>query len=184
MSQKIVLLNVRLAFPVIWAPKPFANDPSSKPAYSASLLIADKDSQIDKVDELLEEVAFEIWDKKSAMIMKELRAKDRLALRSGDDKEQYDGFAGNHYISARSATKPLIIDRDKRPLEESDGRPYGGCYVNASVEFWVQDNKYGKRINATLRGLQFIADGDAFAGGAPATPEEFEDLGVDNSALA
>jgi len=75
-------------------------------------------------------------------------------------------------------------------LTEKDGRPYGGCYVNVSLDIWVQDPKgekakNGKRINATLRGIQFMADGDAFAGGAPADPEEFDDLGVgDASSIA
>lgn len=33
------------------------------------------------------------------------------------------------------------------------------------VEFWAQDNNYGKRVNATLLGVQFVRDGAAFAGG-------------------
>jgi len=29
-----------------------------------------------------------------------------------------------------------------------------GCYVNALLELYGQDNKYGKRINASLKGIQ------------------------------
>jgi len=99
-------------------------------------------------------------------------------------KPDMDGYAGNYFVSARAYQKPLVIDRGKQPLAETDGRPYAGCYVNASVEVWAQDNEFGRRINATLRGVQFLNDGDAFAGGAPATPDEFEDEGADESALA
>ena len=60
---------------------------------------------------------------------------------------------------------------------EADGLPYSGCYVNASIELWAQDNNYGKRINASLRGVQFYRDGDAVAGGGgPASEDEFDDL--------
>ena len=53
-------------------------------------------------------------------------------------------------------------------------------YVNGSIELWCQDNAYGKRINATLRGVQFLKDGEAFAGGGSASADEFDDLGVDD----
>jgi hypothetical protein len=81
-------------------------------------------------------------------------------------------------VSARSATRPLVIDKDKSPLTEQDGKPYAGCFVNASVELWPQDNNYGKRVNASLRGVQFFRDGDAFAGGGAASEDEFDDLAV------
>ena len=40
--------------------------------------------------------------------------------------------------------------------------------MNAIVELWAQDNNYGKRINASLAGVQFAKDGEAFAGGTVA----------------
>ncbi|MDC5277565.1 DUF2815 family protein, partial [Acinetobacter baumannii] len=64
----------------------------------------------------------------------------------------------------------------KTPLVQADGRPYAGCYVNAAIELWCQDNNYGKRINASLRGVQFLKDGEAFAGGGVASEDDFEDL--------
>ncbi|WP_244126983.1 ssDNA-binding protein, partial [Xylella fastidiosa] len=65
---------------------------------------------------------------------------------------------------------------DRTPLAAQDGRPYAGCYVNANIELWAQDNNYGKRINASLGGVQFLRDGEAFAGGGVASVEDFEDL--------
>jgi hypothetical protein len=86
-----------------------------------------------------------------------------------------------HAVNAgqgESKGRPLVIDRNRDPLTAADGKPYSGCYVNVSIDVWAQDNKYGKRINAQLKGIQFVRDGDAFGGGAPASPDEFEDLGV------
>ena len=112
--------------------------------------------------------------------LKEIETKDRMALHDGDTKGDYEGYAGNYFISARNKTRPTIFDRDgKTPLVQADGKPYAGCYVNAAIELWCQDNNYGKRINASLRGVQFLKDGEAFAGGGVASEDDFEDLSAD-----
>ncbi len=72
--------------------------------------------------------------------------------------------------------RPTVIDRDRTALIQADGRPYAGCYVNAVVDIWAQDNNFGKRINASLSGVQFLRDGDAFAGGGVAAPDDFDDI--------
>ncbi len=64
-------------------------------------------------------------------------------------------------------------------MAEEDGVIYAGCYVNASIEIWAQDNQYGKAIRATLRGVQFFRDGDAFTANNVAAADEFDDLSVD-----
>ena len=97
---------------------------------------------------------------------------------SGDTKE-YDGYAGQMALTAKrqeSKGRPLVIDKDKSPLTEADGKPYAGCYVNASVEIWAQENKYGKTLRCELLGLQFAADGDAFSAGSVADEADFDDL--------
>ncbi|MWN55950.1 ssDNA-binding protein, partial [Escherichia coli] len=60
-----------------------------------------------------------------------------------------------------------------------------GCYVNAVIDIWAQDNNFGKRINASLGGVQFLRDGDAFAGGGVASADDFDDIseGADAEAL-
>lgn len=173
--MKIKLSNVRLAFPVLFEAKTVNGE--GKPAFSASFLIGLDDPQVKTIEQAIEQVAKEKWGAKADAVLKQMRAQDRVALHDGDLKSNYEGFAGSLYISSRAVTRPLVIDRDKTPLAEADGRPYAGCYVNASVELWAQDNNYGKRINASLRGVQFLRDGDAFAGGGAASEDEFDDLG-------
>ena len=41
------------------------------------------------------------------------------------------------FVSARNALRPLVVDVDKSPLTAQDGKPYSGCYVNASLELWA-----------------------------------------------
>ncbi len=172
--MKIKLTNVRLAFPQLFEAKTVNGE--GKPAFSACFLLAAHDPQIKAINAAIDEVARAKWGAKAEAVLKQMRAQDKTALHDGDLKASYEGFEGNYYISARSITRPLVIDQAKAPLVESDGKPYAGCYVNASVELWAQDNNYGKRINASLRGVQFRRDGDAFAGGGAATEDEFDDV--------
>ncbi|WP_197331155.1 DUF2815 family protein [Ralstonia syzygii] len=172
--MKLKLNNVRLAFPVLFEAKTVNGE--GKPAFSASFLIDPSDPQIKVLNEAVEQIAKEKWGAKADAVLKQMRAQDKVCLHDGDLKANYDGFPGTLYVSARSATRPLIIDKDRSPLAEADGKPYAGCYVNASIELWAQDNNYGKRVNAGLRGVQFLRDGDAFAGGGAASEDEFDDI--------
>lgn len=104
---------------------------------------------------------------------------EKLCLRDGD-LEDYDGYEGHLYLSANSPLnrKPQIITnrkgKDGKWIEATEGganSPYSGCYVNALVRLWAQDNEHGKRLNASLEVVQFLRDGEAF-GAAPVDPNE------------
>lgn len=172
--MKVKLENVRLAFPVLFEAKTVNGE--GEPAFSASFLMAPSHSAVKALRDAAEAIGKDKWGAKWPNIKKELQLKDRLPLHDGDTKGDYTGYAGNLFVTSRNKTRPLVLDRDKSPLTAQDGKPYAGCYVNASIELWAQDNAYGKRINASLRGVQFLKDGDAFAGGGAASDEEFDDL--------
>ncbi len=187
--MRFMLRDVRLAFPQLWvatAPKG-----GGEKAFSASFLLPPNHTQIidptkpnKKVktadylsDVIFKQVAEAKWGPKAAAYLKAMKAAGKIALRDGDTKSEYEGFEGNLFISSRSKVRPSVFDGQKNPLAPDDGKPYSGCYVNASVEFWAQDNDFGKRINAQLRGVQFLRDGDAFAGGSqPAEADEFDEI--------
>ena len=170
----VKLKNVRLAFPQLFEPKTFGGE--GDPAYSASLILAKNNPSIKELEAAIKAVAEEKWTTKAAAELKTLKAAEKLCLRDGDGKSEYDGFPGNVYVAARSKTRPLVIDRDKSPLTSADGRPYGGSICHANVDIWAQSNAYGKRINATLVGVQFVKDGQAFSGAAPASVEDFDSV--------
>jgi hypothetical protein len=176
--MKIKLNNVRLSFAQLFEAKTVNGE--GKPAYSASFLIDPKDPQIAAVNAAIEAVAKDKWGAKAESTLKAMKAADKTCLHSGDLKSNYDGFEGMLYISSRNSMRPLVINTDKTPLVESDGKPYSGCYVNASVELWAQDNNYGKRINATLMGVQYFKDGESFSGGGVASEDDFDDLTADD----
>lgn len=172
--MKLRLNNVRLAFPTLWEAKTVNGE--GKPAFSATFLIDPADPQVATINKAIDQVAAEKWGAKAAAILAGARKADKVCLHDGDMKAAYDGFPGNLYVSARNPVRPLVIGPDKAPLVEADGKPYAGCYVNVSLELWAQDNAYGKRVNATLMGVQFFRDGDAFAGGGVASDDDFDDV--------
>lgn len=175
---RIMLKNVRLAFPSLFEATRVGTDDNSKPRFSASLLLPQDHPQVKEIEQKMRAVAKEKWKDKAEAIYKGLEKSDKLALHDGDTKSQYDGFAGMLFVSAaaQEGSRPTVIDTNKAPLTQKDGKPYAGCYVNVSLDLWAQDNGFGKRINAQLRGVQFLRDGDAFAAGRPADSDEFEEV--------
>ena len=172
-DNQIKLLNVRLSFPDLWKAK--AVTEGAEPKFGAHFLL-DKKEAADQIKQIKAEIwalAKEKWqDKAKEMIQK---GKIHVCLHEGNEKE-YDGYTDdNMFISANSPNRPLIIDWDKGPLSKEDGRPYAGCYVNAIIRLWVQDNQFGKRVNAELLGVQFAKKGEAFGGGR-VDEADFEEL--------
>lgn len=170
-AGRLMLKNVRLAFPALFEPSSYGD---GDPAYSATLIM--DPAQAELVEKAIAGVARDKWGAKADAQLKALRASGKVCLRDGDEKADYDGFEGMMFIAARSKTRPTVVDGQRQPLTQSDGRIYAGCYVNASLEIWAQDNGYGKRVNATLRGVQFVRDGEAFGGGRPASADEFDEI--------
>jgi hypothetical protein len=176
--MKVKLNNVRLSFAQLFEAKTVNGE--GKPAFSASFLINPNDPQVAAINAAIEAVAKDKWGTKADATLKVMRTADKTCLHSGDLKANYDGFEGMLYISSRNALRPLVIDVDKSPLVAEDGKPYSGCFVNASIELWAQDNNYGKRVNATLMGVQFFKDGESFSGGGVADADDFDDLSIDD----
>lgn len=177
---RILLKNVRLSFAqgLFEATTMPGADANAKPKFNCGLIIPPDHPQIEEIRTKQKAVAKEKWNAKADAIFKALEKQDKLALHDGDAKPNYDGYPGNFFLSpsAQENAAPTVIDRDRTPLKKTSGRPYSGCYVNASIELWAQDNGYGQRMNAQLRGIQFFADGDSFSAGRPADSDEFEDV--------
>lgn len=180
--MKILIKNVRLAFPNLF--KATAPATGGEPAFSASFLLAPSHPQFKELEAAIASVAKEKWQAKADVTLKALKSSDKTCLHNGDAKSEYDGFEGMFYISTRSKTRPTVVAGDRSPLSAEDGKPYAGCFVDASIEIWAQDNNFGKRINAQLRGVQFRRDGDAFGGGSkPADADEFEEISTADDEL-
>lgn len=190
--MKLKISGARISFPVLFTPEAFQGEGAE--AYGCSLLIGPKkDIEVlqgelvegggmryvkkIKLNEAIEQVGQEKWLAKWPTVKKNIAAKDLTCLHDGNTKT-YVGYADNYYVQCRAqvSARPAVMDARGAPVTERDGVIYGGCYVIALIELWAQDNKFGQRINAQIRGVQFLRSGDAFGGGAPAQAGEFDDV--------
>ena len=166
--MSIKLNNVRLSFPSLFQKAQFNGEETK---YEATFLL-------DKVKHaaVIKEIEAAIQQKVASELKGAKVPADKLCLRDGDEVE-YDGYSGHMTLKASTKKRPLVLNKDKSPLTEADGVVYSGCYVNAIIDLWGQNNSYGKRINATLLGVQFAADGEAFSsGGSSASADDFDDI--------
>lgn len=176
--MKVTLKNVRLAFPALFEPKTVGGSDALR--FSAAFPVEPDSANAKALDAALVAVAKEKWGDKASAIFKKLKQEGRVcfdhAPLTNGEGDVYDGFDGMYSVNATSKSRPTLVDRDRSPVTEADGKLYGGCYVNAIIDVWPQDNQYGKRLNAQLQGVQFVKDGDAFGGGGAASADEFDEL--------
>lgn len=191
---KVTVLGQRLSFASLFEPNvQKQDDGTTRETWKTNLLIA-KDTASEQVGvfkgkrmpllDALKAASEEAKEKKWGPKAKQPKLKpDRVFLRDGD-LEDWEGYADNFYISANASLsdRPSVItnrkDGNGNWIEaEPGGRgsPYSGCFVNAVLLIWCQDNEHGKRVNAQVKAVQFFKDGEAF-GAAPVNPnEEFTD---------
>lgn len=165
----IKLKNVRLSFPHLWTAH--AMEEGQEPKFSATFIMDnDEHSELIKqIERQIKRAALDFWKKDMKGV--------KICLRDGNDKPELEGYGdGKMFISASSKQRRSVVDRELSPVTEENGIVYAGCYVNASVRLWVQDNKWGKRVNAELRAVQFYRDGESFGAGKVDPEEEFERL--------
>lgn len=159
---KIMLKNVRLSFPSLFKRSQFDGKEGK---FEGTLLLPKSDTKTyDLINQAIDEAIAEAKIKVPA---------DKRFLKDGDDSE-YDGYANHWSIKAANNNRPLIIDKDKNPVAEDDGIVYAGCYVNAQIGVWVQNNQFGKRVNANLYGLQFVKDGEPFGNSNTSSVDDFD----------
>jgi len=164
----IKIPNARLSFPSLFKKASFDGKEGK---YEATLLFPKSDTKT--YDRIMKAIESCKTDNKVKV------SKDKLFIKDGDDIE-YDGYEGMWAIKASNNKRPTVINRDKTPLVEDDEIIYAGCYVNAIVEPWAQNNNYGKRINSNLLGVQFVKDGDSFSdGGKVASEDDFDEIDDD-----
>jgi len=184
----IMLKDVRIAFPAI-AEKQAIGD--GEPAYGAKFIIDPKSPLVKVLDDGMLAVAkaMEKWKPNNEQIFNKLRDDKKVSFihtpYCNKNGVPYLGFEGMYSLGSRNAsTQPTVFDKfgnQVQGVEQIKALIYSGCYVNAKIQLWAQDNTYGRRINASLLGVMFSRDGDAFGGAAPAKKEDFAGLAADPS---
>ncbi len=169
-NDTLILKNVRLSFPSLYKSGSYAGTETGK--YEATFLLP-------KSDEAQYKKLMALVDASKKANPKMRVGADKVFVKDGDDvSETTEGYwvvtTGKRVASGR----PVLLSRSADPVAEDDNLFYAGCFVNAKIGAWVQDNSYGKRINGNFSVIQFVKDGEALGGGGmDSSTDEFEDMG-------
>ena len=177
--MKIVLKLSRLSYPDLFKPGTPPPGSASGPKFGGQFIIEPTGENATTVKNAILAVAKEKFGDNFATFLKAL-PKDKKCLRVGNENldnngNVRDGYKDMLYVVARNKARPVVVDQARRPLTEADGKPYGGCYVNVSLDIYALDKPgQGKSVNATLLGVQFAGEGESF-GGATGSADDFDD---------
>lgn len=182
--SKVIIRNARLAFPDLFTAVQYQG--SGPFQYRATFLVEPSNPSKSLIDAAIKSVASEKWGAKAAAILPAILAAPNKCCFADGNLKAYNGYAGNWALTAtrnQDAGAPVIVDRDKSPLAAASGKLYSGCYVNATVDIWAQDNQFGKGVRATLINVQFVKDGESFGGAVAASADDLEELEFDEDVL-
>jgi hypothetical protein len=174
MSTRVRIQNVRFNYTNSLFTAQVPQQGEGKAKFSVVAIIPRDHPQLAEIKAAMSETAVAKWGAKAGETLKQLQAADRLCLHDGDAKSDKAGYAGNLFINASNELRPLVVGPSQEVLTAADGKPYSGSYGNVIVEFWAQDNKFGKRVNASLMGAQHVKDGERLSGGGVAAADDFE----------
>ena len=168
MSTRVTIPNARLSFPALFTKSSFEGKEGK---FEATFLFPKTDTKTyDKIISAIEQCKTDAKVKVS---------KSKLCIQDGDEifeEKEYNGYEGMWAVKAANSRRPTIINRDKSQITEDDEILYAGCYVNAIIDPWAQDNQWGKRINANLLGVQFVKDGEPFGDATVADADDFDEI--------
>ena len=180
MSEIIMLTNARLSFPQLVEPRAFQEGQPKK--YSADLILApDSPDWIKFQREIMAAVQTK-WADKAQGVLQMVSADRKLrCFGNGTEKVDkktflpYEGYAGMVYVSANNGNMPQMVESSGKAVDPTNTmayqaiarKLYGGCYVNAAVKPWIQDNAFGRGIRCELVALQFAKDGEPFGDVVP-----------------
>jgi hypothetical protein len=149
--------------------------------YSITLLV-DKKHRKDLTE--IKEAVVEAGEKKFGAEFTNLvkRGKISLPFKDGDeekeDTEDEALYRRKIYFTAKSSTKPSIVDTDLEPILD-DTEFYSGCICRISVVPFAYDKRGNKGVSLLLNNIQKLKDGTRLSG-KPAAEEEFEAIDDDD----
>lgn len=162
----IMLKNVRLSFASLFDHEIYNNEDTGK--FAATFLL-NKVEHADLIKKIEKEISDFALEKFGAGKVPKVYKQPLL----DGDLQDYEGYANTYTIKGATKKRPIIIDQQKVPLTKEDEKIFSGDYVNAKIDFWFQDNSYGKRINCNLIAVQLFKQGERFGGGN-ASADDFD----------
>lgn len=183
------LKDVRISYPHIW--KLWSKNESDTKKFSATFLLRFEERRADIV--MLRNAALKMageFYKLAPVKLKSGRVEvpftaANLFLRDAAGNAS-EGYEGCWIVKASEKTRPTIVDSNKKPLAEDDGKLLAGDHCNVVIRPWAQkDGQYGKKVNANLLLIQYLREGERLGGSArPDVDEMFEDESAEDDGLS
>jgi hypothetical protein len=180
----MLVTDVRMVYPKLFTPyksEEDKKDPSKSGKYSANFWLPKSNSQVNAVKaEIKKKVEMALGPKAQAFYTAYIGDNKDCFFRDGDAVLNGDGdpSSPSHYIIAARRREedgqPILVNGKKEKINPSDGLIYSGCYVNASIDVWVQVKGDYKGIRCKLVGVQFLRHGEPLGGSAPASDKDFQ----------
>lgn len=173
----IKLKNVRLSFNDLFVAKEFKPG-DNKPRFSASFIIEPGSENDKTIRDAIKAEAKETFGDKATRLLAGLEGQKNQYCYMDGNKRGYAGETDMMVLSCHRAAKlgrPTIVDADRSPLSQDDGKPYSGCYVYANVSIYCQTGE-NPGVRASFAGIQFYRNGEPLSGGKASTIDDFEEL--------
>ena len=175
-QKKILLKEVVLAFPNLFAARENMKFPGSGKTFSAQIRIYDSDPQaaakIEAIKQAMQQAASDKWGTQGPRVYKAaIDSKNTRMLQRNDE----EGF---FYFNAKRREDqggPVVVGRSREVLTSANG-PRSGDICNVIFHIWCYD-KTSRGFSAELQGVQFVREGEVTIGGTSvAKADDFEQL--------
>lgn len=172
----ILLEGGRFSYTYVY--KPYKNEDGNQ-TYTTHWIFPENHPQTTQLFDLIRKVAVAKWKDKAEEMLAAMKGQDKLCIHRGDvSKPGQAPYKGLLFLSASRKFEdgpPRIADENRNEITIASGKVYSGGKGNVIVRLWAQDNKYGKRINAELQGIQHTGhDEKLSSGGRLASLDEFK----------
>lgn len=164
-ETKVMLTNVRLSYPHLFAPYGFEGNAEK---YSASLLVDKDDTEtVSAIESAVKAATLDgtarLWGGKKPANLK-------LPLRDGDAERPDDSaYTNMYFFNASSKSAPQVVGKyldanTGKPVQLTEEDVYPGCYVNVTVNFYPFNVSGNKGVAAGLGNVQKEGDGEHLDG--------------------
>lgn len=157
-KKKCITPVFRVSYPNVFEPKAFKEGQEAK--YMVTMLFDKKKADLKRMRACADAAAAEKWGANPKKWPRDLD----MPFRDGDEeKADVDGYKGHIFVSAKSKTKPGLVDKQLQPIISKE-EFYGGCYALAEVIAFAYDVGSNKGVAFALLNLQKKGDGPQFSG--------------------
>ncbi len=154
-STKVMTPAFRVSYPSIFKPTAF----EGQEAKFSLVMLFPKETDLSALKAAAKLAVEEKWPDVNK------RPKDlRSPFRDGDvDKSDVAGYEGMIFATAKSKTKPGLVDQNVQPIIE-EGVFYAGCWARATVVAYAYDKAGNRGVAFSLQNVQKLRDDEAFSG--------------------